>query len=429
MKKIFIVVMAVFAVYNAYAIRFDPGYYEFVSSDKNTRDAERPMSPYMKGSVVFFRNDTAYMFHPTKDMNVGELTVCPELMGLGIDGTFAYDESRRKLYFSKKSESGNELYEASYVSGEWTNVTKLKIEGVMPVVKYEKNSALPVARYVYMESATTGFYNPTLSKGGKRIYFSGTFKAGKGDRDLWYIDREKADLWGFPQSVGDSINGINTSSREDYAFIVGDTALVFASNRGGGKGGMDLYVSYKTGDNSWGKPENISEMNSNSDDYNLIYVKNTPFFISKRAGGKGSSDIYRAIEIKPDREPELFSDMMLVEPKDFHWILFYFGFNKSDLSAEDIVQMDELAEAMKEFPGAKFLIEGHTDTRGSDAYNMKLSQQRADFVKAKLIERGIPGANMQTAGRGMRQPVVPDAEDEAEHELNRRVEIKIINNH
>jgi len=206
--------------------------------------------------VVFFRNDTAYMFHPTKDMNVGELTVCPELMGLGIDGTFAYDESRRKLYFSKKSESGNELYEASYVSGEWTNVTKLKIEGVMPVVKYEKNSALPVARYVYMESATTGFYNPTLSKGGKRIYFSGTFKAGKGDRDLWYIDREKADLWGFPQSVGDSINGINTSSREDYAFIVGDTALVFASNRGGGKGGMDLYVSYKTGDNSWGKPEN-----------------------------------------------------------------------------------------------------------------------------------------------------------------------------
>lgn len=432
MKKILISVLTLVA-FEASSARFNPGSYVFESSGKNTSAIEHPMSPYKGGSIVFFRNDTAYMFRPDDNMELGDLEVCPELMGLGIEGTFAYDESGKKLYFSKKGDRGNELYEATNVKNEWRDIRKLKIEGVKltPIKKYGKGSALPVARWIYKETPTTGFYNPTMSKGGNRIYFSGTFKLGTGDRDLWYIDKEKSDKsgksvkWSFPEGVGDEIN---TESREDYAFLVGDTALFFASARTveDGKGEMDLYVSYKSGE-GWGPAQNLKEMNSSVSDYNLIFVDNTPYFVSNREGGKGGADIYRPIPGLPQREPELMSDFTLAEPKDFHWVLFYFDFDKSILRPEYTTQLDELAEVMKEFPEAEFQVNGHTDVRGSDAYNVTLSKRRAEYIKNQLVERGIPSDKMSVISHGKRQLAIPRANNEAEHEQNRRVEVKIIN--
>ncbi len=422
MKKILLAVLTL-VTYNAYSARFDAGAYEFDSSEKNTSAVEHPMSPYKNGSIAFFRNDTAYMFHPDADMELGDLTVCPELMGLGIEGTFAYDEAGKKLYFSKKSDKGNELYEATYVGEKWTDIRKLQIQGVVATIKNgSKGSSLPAARWVYTESAATGFYNPTLSKNGERVYFSGTFKAGKGDRDLWYIDKDGS-AWGFPQSAGDEIN---TEYRDDYAFVVGDTALFFASSRPGGKGDLDLYVSYKSGD-TWGPAENLEQINTGSSEYNLVFAQSIPYFISNRAGGKGEADIYRPLPPALEKETELISESILDEPKEFHWVLFYFDFDKSILKKEYAVQLDELADAMKEFPDAKFEVNGHTDVRGSDAYNMGLSQRRADYVKKMLIERGIPADKMVTTPHGKRELAIPNAKSSAEHEQNRRVEVKIIN--
>lgn len=424
MKKILLIVLTLVA-YNAYSARFDADAYEFESSDKNTSAVECPMSPYKDQSMVFFRNDTAYMFHPDANMELGDLTVCKELMGLGIEGTFAYDESGKKLYFSKKGKRGNELHEATYKGGKWTDVRKLEITGVKTTTKksVEKGSSLPIARWVYRESITTGFYNPTLSKNGERVYFSGTFKTGKGDRDLWYIDKEKSNVWSYPQSPGDEIN---TEYADDYAFLVGDTALFFASSRPGGKGGLDLYVSYLDGD-TWGPAQNLESMNSSSDDYNLVFEQLMPYFISERSEGKGGADIYRPVPGAPDKEPELVSDITLAEPKGFHWVLFYFDFDISILKREDATQLDELAAAMKEYPSAKFEVNGHTDIRGSDSYNMALSQRRADHVKRMLTERGIPSEKMVTVPHGKRELAIPNAKNEAEHEQNRRVEVKIIN--
>ena len=421
MKKILIAVLAALAAYNAYAIRFDAGGHSFESSSKNTSASERPMSPYKKGSVVFFRNDTAYMFHPTAEMEVGDLTVCQELMGLGIEGTFAYDEAGNKLYFSKKSDRGNELYEATYVGGKWTNIRKMQIKGVMTNIKYEKNSALPVARWRYKESPVVGFYNPTLSKNGERVYFSGDFKAGKGDRDIWYIDLEE-DSWSYPENVSQ----INTECREDFAFLVGDSILIYATSCPGKKGGLNLYAVNKSGD-EWGKPEELTDVNSDADDYNLIFIGDVPYFISNRSGGKGGTDIYCIIPLAPEKEPELLAEITLAEPKEFHWVLFYFDFDKSNVKREDAEQMDELAAAMKEFPEASFQIDGHTDIRGSDPYNMALSGRRAEFVKSMLIDRGIPSNKMNVVPHGKRQLSIPNAKNEAEHEQNRRVEVNIVN--
>jgi hypothetical protein len=307
------------------------------------------------------------------------------------------------------------------VGGKWTNIKKMQIKGVVPITKYGKNSSLPAARWLYKESPVTGFYNPTLSLGGKRVYFSGDFKAGKGDRDIWYIDLEE-DSWSYPENV----EQINTECREDFAFLVGDSILIYATSCPGKKGGMDLYMVDKKGD-GWGKPEKIDAMNSDADDYNLVFIDNVPYFISDRAGGKGGTDIYCIIPLAPEKEPELMADITLAEPKEFHWVLFYFDFDKSNVKREDAEQMDELAAAMKEFPDSHFQIDGHTDTRGTDAYNMALSERRATFVKNMLIDRGIPAARMKVVPHGKRQLAIPNAKNEAEHEQNRRVEVSIIN--
>ena len=423
MKKTLIVVLALVA-YNAYSARFDAGAYKFQSSGKNTSAVEQPMSPYKDG-IVFFRNDTAYMYQPDSNWELGDLVVCPELMGLGIEGTFAYDKATEKLYFSKKAKKGkkNELHEATFNGKKFAKVKKLKINGVKSsTVDREKGSSLPAARWVHKKGAATGFYNPTMSMRGQRIYFSGNFKAGKGDRDLWYIDKGEK-KWSFPASAGD---GINTESRDDYAFLVGDTALFFASERPGGQGDMDLYVSYRDG-KVWGAAQHLKEMCVSASDYNLIFIQGLPYFISNRAGGKGGADIYRPMPTPPKMEMELMSDFTLTEPKEFHWVLFYFDFDMAILKKEYAVQLDELASAMKEFPEANFQVNGHTDIRGSDLYNMELSERRAEYVKKMLMDRSVPADKMIVLPHGKRQLAIPNANNEAEHEQNRRVEVKITN--
>jgi len=429
MKKIFHIVMMIVMTHNLYASSdfFNEGRYEFVSSDKNTSSEECPMSPYKKGSIVFFRHDTAYMFYPKLDLELDTPIVCQELMGLGIKGTFAYDKNANKLYFSKGDESGNQtLYEATFGKDKWEDVKELKIKGVMPSKMEIRGSSLAVGRWNHSIKGTKGFYNPSLANNGKTIYFSGTFKAGKGNRDVWFINKEEADLWSRPESASDSIN---TTGKEDFAFNVGDTLLYFGSTKEGGLGGMDIYVAHKQRkDSVWRAPENMGDaINSSAEDYNVAFNKVSAYFISDRRGGKGKPDIYRPIWINPKRENELVADMTIEEPKDFHWVLFFFDFDKSEMKPEYEAQLDELVKAMLEFPGAKFEVSGHTDARGSDEYNMKLSKKRADYIKSVLTKKGLEPNQIIAVGKGMREPVIPNAQEEAEHEQNRRVDIKIIN--
>lgn len=430
MKKIFYLLMMLMASNAIHASEelFNEGRFEFLSSNKNTRAEECPMSPYRKGSIVFFRNDTAYMFYPKMDLELDTPIVCSELNGLGIKGTFAYDKATNKLYFSKPDESGEyRLFEATPEKNSWTDIKPMKIKGVMATRQEIKGSSLAVGRWSHSIKGTSGFYNPTLAKGGRRIYFSGTFvSGGRGNRDIWYIDKEEDGLWSRPKNLGDSIN---TPAVEDYALCVGDTILYFASNRPGGNGDMDIYYAKKgRKDTAWATgPINLEHVNSNAADYNVVFNKVSAYFISNRKGGKGKADIYRPMWINPYREKELMADVTIEEPKGFHWVLFFFDFNKSDMKPEYEAQMDELAKAMKEFPGAKFEISGHTDARGSEEYNQKLSQKRAEYIRSMLIKRGFNGDDIVAIGKGMSDPVIKDAQEEAEHEQNRRVDIKIIN--
>ncbi|EIT71687.1 MULTISPECIES: OmpA family protein [Hydrocarboniphaga] len=101
-----------------------------------------------------------------------------------------------------------------------------------------------------------------------------------------------------------------------------------------------------------------------------------------------------------------------------------FEFDKSRLTANAKTLLDMVADALLARQDIQIEIAGHTDSKGADAYNQKLSESRADAVKLYLIERGIDGSRMSTVGYGETRPIVDNATDEG-RELNRRVELRV----
>ena len=101
-----------------------------------------------------------------------------------------------------------------------------------------------------------------------------------------------------------------------------------------------------------------------------------------------------------------------------------FDFDKATLKPEAKRQLAGVLQALKEQPGLHTHIVGHTDGIGSDAYNMKLSQRRAESVATYLAQNGVSKPSMQTDWRGKREPVASNTTDEGRAQ-NRRVEITI----
>src|SRR5690606_15732884 len=102
-----------------------------------------------------------------------------------------------------------------------------------------------------------------------------------------------------------------------------------------------------------------------------------------------------------------------------HGILF--DVNKAVIRPESMGVLNEIAGLMKKHEDLNFEIQGHTDSDGADANNLKLSQQRADAVKEKLITMGIDGSRMTTKGLGETKPIDDNGTAEGKAN-NRRVE-------
>lgn len=104
-------------------------------------------------------------------------------------------------------------------------------------------------------------------------------------------------------------------------------------------------------------------------------------------------------------------------------VLFTTG--KSDLLPIARQRLDRVAEALKAHGDDKLIVvEGHTDSRGSDAANVALSQQRAEAVRQFLVSQGMDASRIRAVGRGEHQPIADNASTEGRAN-NRRVEIVI----
>jgi outer membrane protein OmpA-like peptidoglycan-associated protein/tetratricopeptide (TPR) repeat protein len=125
----------------------------------------------------------------------------------------------------------------------------------------------------------------------------------------------------------------------------------------------------------------------------------------------------------------LLQKMYLTPPPVFYNV--YFDFNKSNIRQGANDTLDMVANTLKDNPDMKVEVRGHTDAKGSDQYNDRLSMRRTEQTIAYLKNKGIDVSRLESKGLGEQQPAAdntkPDGSDNPEgRQLNRRVEFKII---
>ena len=101
-----------------------------------------------------------------------------------------------------------------------------------------------------------------------------------------------------------------------------------------------------------------------------------------------------------------------------------FDFDSDRVKSTAQANLRNLAASLKEYPNSSLLIVGHTDAKGSDDYNMTLSQRRASAAAQYLVTQGVDAGRLQTLGLGETEPKAPN-DSESNMSQNRRVEVAI----
>ena len=122
---------------------------------------------------------------------------------------------------------------------------------------------------------------------------------------------------------------------------------------------------------------------------------------------------------KVDANCHIIEQSLIIRAVDFE-------FNKAVLTVPAQQTLDGVAAALAAQPDLNVEIQGHTDSIGSAAYNMKLSQRRADSVKAYLVSKGVNGSELTARGFGKTKPIASNDTTEGRAQ-NRRVEFEVTN--
>ena len=141
-------------------------------------------------------------------------------------------------------------------------------------------------------------------------------------------------------------------------------------------------------------------------------------------------------EVKPIKEPKIKEPKKPKEPKitevpdEIQQTMIelsdaLFAFDKFDLNAEAREMLDRVVSWLSDHPELKVEIGGHTDSRGSDAYNQRLSENRAKSVYDYFVSHGIAASRLSYKGYGESRPIATNETDEG-RQRNRRVELQLI---
>lgn len=306
----------------------------------------------------------------------------------------------------------------------------------------------------------TPFYDDANDK----LYFSSEGHAGFGGLDVFSVDGFGEELGeevvnaGFPinSSADDLYLALNESGSDGYMVSnrVGTTSTrgetccddVFKVSLV-----RDLFISYNfllEGDNSKTPVEGVeaSFYKVNNGDFDFVGEGTTKAtnsvlpieedFAYKMNGNKDgywpSISTVEASEIASLEGDTLFKTFYL-KPLDRVKVKnVYFAFDKSDIRTMYGQEMDSVLSLMNKFEALVLQIDGHTDSKGSDVYNERLSKRRATEAKEYFLEKGIATERINTAGYGETNPIAPNenadgSDNEAGRAKNRRVEFKLSN--
>ena len=270
---------------------------------------------------------------------------------------------------------------------------------------------------------------PCLSLDGNELFFA---SRRNGNADLYHCYRDENGCWSEPENLGPMIN---TKGTEMAPFIHPDgKTLYFSSDTHTGMGGYDLFVSRRNEKGEWSEPVNLGyPINTPGDEINFIVAADghTALISSIREGGFGGYDIYSFQLKDEDLKPaavnvyDVLADAL--QPGTVVQLVnIQFEFNSAVLTGDSEEGVVMLAAFLESHPEISVELAGHTDNVGSDAYNLKLSDERAEVVRQALIVRGIDESRLAAKGYGSTKPVVPNDTDE-HRAMNRRTEMIIIN--
>ena len=256
---------------------------------------------------------------------------------------------------------------------------------------------------------------PFISADGNELFFV-RYSNSKQKADIFcsqLIDGQ----WSKPKPL----HNVNTDANEMSPFLsIDGTTLFFASDRDNSMGGYDLFFSRRDRKGEWGTPSNIG-FPINTEANEICFVVDDDgsraYLSSDRDGGFGGYDVFFCqVENIVNANVNDFSQFLMRN--------INFEFDSSVIDESSDAALDSLATFLNHNT-LDVEISGHADDTGGEEYNMRLSLQRAESVKAALVARAVDPARISTAGYGDTLPVAPNDNDENKA-LNRRVEIRFL---
>ncbi|MCU0430920.1 MAG: OmpA family protein [Cytophagaceae bacterium] len=296
---------------------------------------------------------------------------------------------------------------------------------------------------------------PFLASDGVTMYFSSSGHPGFGEADVFMTKRldNTWKNWSKPVNMGRPINGrgydgfYSTSASGEYAYISSYREL---------NHGSDIY-RIKTPPET--KPEPVILIHGKV----LSVVDNSPVFskityenlethkeigvartdqnhaeyklvlpygehIGVRAEADGYIPVWESFDVRVKKDYIEIEKNLYMMPislgKKVNLNNVFFVQSKPELLETSYSELDHLKDILKKNPRIEITLHGHTDNQGNPADNLKLSQQRADAVKAYLVKGGIEAKRIKGVGHGGTQPSAPNDTDE-NRKKNRRVEIEV----
>ncbi len=349
----------------------------------------------------------------------------------------------KKLYFVSDRAGGyggRDIYVSNKLpTGEWAKATNLG----------------PNINTPFEEDA------PFIHPDGKTLYFSSNGHETMGGFDIFSSTSAVTNQWEKPVNIGYPIN----SPEDDIYLVVSPNKqrAYYSSFKEGGYGEKDIYrITFKSfkeplltvlkgcvsdafgnpiigdvfitvTDNETGIVTGTYHANTESGcyilvlpsgkNYNVTYEVENYLFQSTNIDvteGSNYSEIQDVIHLQP----------LVVGSKIILKNLF-FDFDKSSLRPASNVELIKLIAILTKYPNMVVEISAHTDSQGTDAYNLVLSDQRAKSVVDFLKNKGIPSAQLVSKGYGETQPAVSNtnsdgSDNPVNRQLNRRVELKIL---
>ncbi len=381
------------------------------------------------------------------------INITPEIQSDGDQFANFVTRDGTELYLNKADNFNSDIYHSVYIDGKW--------EKSKPLNKWINTK--------YYES------HACVTADNSTLYFASNRKGSKGGTDIYVSKKDAIGDWGEPLNIGDAIN---TKLSEDHPFIsVDGKTLFFASQGHYSLGGYDVFYSEMQDDGGWSKPVNLGyPVNTTDDDLFFVPVgKGDIGYQSLFADDSyGSRDIYqyrlfpgeaeylaylKSLEQQdekpgpePEPEPVIEPDQVtepdqVIEPDQvtepepvpepepepsrvFVIQTIFFDFDKYSLTDESKQRLDILSEVLKIFPDVEIVATGNTDAKGTDAYNDKLSKNRANSAMKYLVGKGVDAGRISIEALGEKNPVAintkADGTDSPEgRTYNRRVEFEI----